>query len=123
MRPSSARTMDPLLLLGSVILVAVALTWIMPAGQYERVGNSQMGAATVVPGSYKRLPSHPVGLGGLLLSVPAGLFHAAEIIFYVFLAGAALTVVEFTGAIGAILDDLTKYVARHQLLVLPIVSL
>jgi uncharacterized ion transporter superfamily protein YfcC len=34
-----------------------------------------------------------------------------------------LTVVEFTGPIGAILDDLTKYLARRQLLVLPIVSL
>jgi len=123
MQPSSARTMDPLLLLGSVILVAVVLTWIIPAGQYERVSNPQMGAATVVPDSYRRLPAHPIGLGGLLLSVPKGLVRAAEIIFYVFIAGAALTVVEFTGAIGAILDDLTKYLAQRQLLVLPIVSL
>jgi uncharacterized ion transporter superfamily protein YfcC len=123
MQPSSARTMDPLLLLGSVIMVAVVLTWIIPAGQYERVSNSQMGAGTVVPGSYKSLPSHPVGLGGLLLSIPTGLVRAADIIFYVFLAGGALTVVEFTGPIGAILDDLTKYLARRQLLVLPVVSL
>ena len=123
MQPSSARTMDPLLLLGSFILVAVVLTWIIPAGQYDRVENSQTGTASVVPGSYKRLPSHPVGFGGLLLSIPAGLARAADIIFYVFLAGAALTVVELTGAIGAILDDLTKYLARRQLFVLPIVSL
>ena len=123
MQPSSARTMDPLLLLGSVILVAVVSRWIIPAGQYERVSNSQMGAGTIVPGSYKSLPSHPVGLEGLLLSIPTGLVRAANIIFYVFLAGGALTVVEFTGAIGAILDDLTKYLARRQLLVLPIVSL
>jgi len=115
--------MDPLVLLSSFILVAVVLTWVIPAGQYERVIDPQMGATTVVPGSYKRLPPHPIGLGGLLLSIPRGLVRAAEIIFYVFLAGAALTVVEFTGAIGAILDDLTKYLARRQLLVLPIVSL
>ena len=123
MQPPSAKTMDPLLLLGSVVLVAVVLTWLIPAGQYERSRSSQTGTATVVPGSYKRLPSHPVGFGGLLLAIPAGLVAAAEIIFYVFIAGGALTVVECTGAIGAILDDLTKYLARRELLVLPMVCL
>ncbi len=115
--------MDPLLLLCSVILIALVMTWIIPAGQYERVSNSQTGVATVVPGSYKSLPSRPVGLEGLLLSIPAGLIRAADVVFFVLLAGAALTVIDLTGAIGAILNTLTKYLARRQLLVVPIVSL
>jgi len=120
---SNARSMDPLLLLGSIILFAAALTWIIPAGQYERISDSQSGAITVVPGSYKYVHSHPVGLGGLLLSIPIGLAKAASIIFYVLICGAALTIVEQTGSIGATLDVVTQYLAARQLMVLPAVSL
>jgi uncharacterized ion transporter superfamily protein YfcC len=52
---TSRRTMDPLLLLGSIIIVAVALTWVIPAGQYERSPDPQSGKIQVVPGSYKRV--------------------------------------------------------------------
>jgi len=119
----TARSMDPLLLLSSIILFAAALTWIIPAGQYERLSDSHSGAITVVPGSYKYVPSHPVGLGGLLLAIPTGLIRAASIIFYVLICGAALTVVERTGSIGVTLDVVPRYLARRQLLVLPVVSL
>lgn len=115
--------MDPLLLLGSIIIVAVALTWVIPAGQYERSPDPQGGKIQVVPGSYKRVPPRPVGLGGLLLSIPQGLVKAAPIVFFVLLSGAALTVVEITGAIGAILDSFARYFGGRPLLVLPLVSL
>jgi uncharacterized ion transporter superfamily protein YfcC len=116
------KTIDPLLLLGSVILIAAALTWVIPSGQYERSSDSRTGAITVVPGSYHGVPSHPVGIGGVLLSIPRGLVGAASIIFYVLLSGAALTVVELTGAIGAILDSVATQFARRPLLVLTLIS-
>ncbi len=119
----SRRGIDPLLLLGTIILMAVALTWLIPAGQYLRSPDAQSGRMQVVPGSYKRVPSHPVGVGGLLLAIPQGLIEAAPIVFFVLLGGAALTVVEITGAIGAILDFLSKYFVRRPLLILPLVSL
>ncbi len=104
-------------------MLAVALTWLIPAGHYERSTDSQNGRTQVVPGSYKRVPQHPVGLGGLLLAIPEGLEQAAPILFYVLLAGAALTVVELTGAVSATLDLLAKYFMRRPLLMLPVVSL
>jgi uncharacterized ion transporter superfamily protein YfcC len=115
--------MDPLLLLGAILIVAVALTWVIPAGQYERSSDSQNGRTQVVPDSYKRVPPHPIGLGGLLLAIPDGLDRAAPIVFFVLLAGAALTVVEMTGAVSAVLDSLAKYFVRRPLLILPLISL
>ena len=103
--------------------MAVALTWVIPAGQYERSSDSQNGRTQVVPGSYKRVPPRRVGLGGLLLAIPQGLDKAAPIVFFVLLAGAALTVVEVTGAVSAILDSLAKYFVRRPLFILPLVSL
>ncbi len=117
------RTMDPLLLLGLIVVIAAALTWVIPAGQYDRVLNSQTGATQVVPGSYKMVPAHPVGLGGLLQSIPEGMNRAASIVFFVLLSGAALSVVEITGAIGAILNSLVKRLHQCPLLILPMVSL
>jgi uncharacterized ion transporter superfamily protein YfcC len=117
------RTTDPLLLLGFIIVVAAALTWVIPAGQYQRSPDSQNGRMQVVPGSYQRVPARPVGLGGVLLSIPQGLVQAAPIVFFVLLAGAALTVVELTGAVVAVLDSFARYFAARPLLVLPLVSL
>jgi len=116
------RSMDPLLLLGAFIVLAAALTWIVPAGQYERQVDSN-GRMQVIPGSYKRVVPHPLGVGGLLLAIPQGLVKAAPIVFFVLLGGAALTVVEITGAVAAILDSLAKYFIRRPLFILPLVSL
>ncbi len=123
-RVMEARAMDPLVLLGCIIIVAAALTWVVPAGQYKRTSNTQGDALIqVVPGSYMRVPRHPVGVGGVLVAIPQGLEKAASIVFYVLLAGAALTVVEATGAVTATLDSLAKYFIRRPIFILPIVSL
>ena len=119
-----AKGMDPVVLLGCILVVAAALTWVVPAGQYKRTSNSEGDAlAQVVPGSYVRVPRHPVGVGGVLESIPQGLERAASIVFYVLLAGAALTVVEATGAVASALDALAKYFVRRPIFILPVVSL
>jgi uncharacterized ion transporter superfamily protein YfcC len=74
-------------------------------------------------GVIPKSPAASVGSGGLLLAIPLGLVKAAPIVFFVLLGGAALTVVEITGAVAAILDSLAKYFVRRPLLVLPLVSL
>ena len=122
-RVVQAKAMDPLILLGCMIILAAALTWVVPAGQYKRSPNTQDSLVQVLPGSYMRVPRQPVGIGGVLLAIPQGLEKAASIVFYVLLAGAALTVVEATGAVTATLDSLAKYFVRRPIFILPVVSL
>jgi uncharacterized ion transporter superfamily protein YfcC len=113
------RTMDPILLVGSIILIAAVLTWIVPAGQYQRTADPATGRTLVVPNSFHSAPQHPVGPWGVLLSIPQGLIGAAAVVFYVLLAGGALTVVEATGAIGNTLDHLVaRFGHRPQLVVM-----
>src|SRR5689334_10759758 len=119
---AAERSMDPILLVGSVIVLAAALTWILPAGRFERVRDSS-GRTLVVPGSYKNVPRTPVGPWGVLTSAPDGLIEAADVVFYVFLAGAALTVVEATGAIGGTIDRLARRFAKRPILILILASL
>jgi len=120
---SKQRTLDPLLLIGSIIVLAAILTWVLPAGQFERTTDPQTHRTIVVPGSYKSVARQPVGPWGALVSVPEGLLEAAEVVFFVLLAGGALTVVEGTGAIGSLLNHLMGRFGDRPLLVLGIASI
>ena len=84
----------PLALLVSCILLAAALTWILPAGKYERRDDPVTGRSLVVPGTYAPTPATPVGLLDALDAIPKGMMDAGLIIFYVFLVGGAFSVVD-----------------------------
>lgn len=116
------RTIDPILLLGSIILLPAILTWLL-AGRFERKTDPQTGRTVVVPGSYKSVPQNPVGPGGVLMSIPQGLMEAGEIVFFIFLAGGALTVIEATGAISNFLNHIMWRFGGRPLLVLALVSI
>ncbi|WP_299519142.1 TIGR00366 family protein [Winogradskyella sp.] len=70
-----------------IIIVMTILTYIIPAGTYERV--IMEGRNVVVPDSYKVVPSTPVGLLDMFKAIPIGFKTASEIIFVVF-AGAIM---------------------------------
>jgi uncharacterized ion transporter superfamily protein YfcC len=116
------RSLDPLLLLGSIIVLAAILTWILPAGRFERTHDAKTGRTLVVPGSYQHVTRHPVGPWGALLSIPQGLIEASEIVFYILLAGGALNVVEATGAMGNFLNHIAGRFFNRPLLVLALAS-
>ena len=114
--------MDPLLLIGSIIILAAILTWILPAGRFTRTTDPATHRTVVVPGSYASVAQRPVGPWAALVSIPQGLTEAAEVVFFVLLAGGALTVVESTGAIGSMLNHLMARFGHNPLLVLGLVS-
>ena len=45
-----------------LIAVVAALTWIIPAGQYQRALNQTLGQEAPVPGTYARRRTQPAGL-------------------------------------------------------------
>ena len=74
------------MLFGIIIFVTI-LTYILPAGTYERIIVD--GRNSVVPDSYKVIPSTPIGILGMFKAIPLGFKAAVEIIFIV-LAGAIM---------------------------------
>ena len=79
------RLPHPLVLLLAGVAVAVALTWVIPAGSYERRTDEASGREVVVPGTYARVPSSPVGLMAALTAVPRGIVAGADVILVVLL--------------------------------------
>ncbi|HUF11718.1 MAG TPA: Na+/H+ antiporter NhaC family protein [Longimicrobiales bacterium] len=107
------------LLLGAVIIAAV-LTWVLPAGEFERAEHPETGREIVVAGSYHRVEADPVGPFEAIVALPRGMIEAADVIFLVFLVGGAFMVIDRTGAFQAGLDRLVRSLGAHELLVIPI---
>ena len=110
----------PLILLVGFVLAAAALTWVVPAGEYQRRDDAASGQQVVVPGTYRTVAPAPVSPWGALVDIPKGMADAASVIFLVFLVGAAWTVVERTGVFGTLLDALVESLRGHDALVIPI---
>lgn len=109
------------LLLLIIIAVAAGLTYIMPAGQFERVVDEATGRELVKAGTYQVMESNPTSLVGLFSSVFRGIVKASEIIGLVFVVGGAFGIVSRTGAIAAGLGSLVKRLAGRESVMVAIV--
>ncbi len=113
----------PVILLLGCVAIAAALTWVVPAGVYDRKDDPVTGRALVVAGTYHRVDPAPVGVFQALVAVPRGLIDAASVIFLVFLSGGAFTVVDRTGALRRLVDALARRLEDRGVLVIPVVCL
>ncbi|MGE3342958.1 MAG: YfcC family protein [Vicinamibacterales bacterium] len=93
------------LLLGGVV-VAAALTWMIPAGHYHRQLDAATGREVVVPGTYELVEAAPVGPMDALLAVPRGIVAGADVILVVLFVGGTFAFLESTGALGRLLAGL-----------------
>jgi uncharacterized ion transporter superfamily protein YfcC len=112
----------PLALLVGCVIVAAALTWLLPAGKFERREDPGTGRSVVVPGTYSRVEPHPVGPFGAMVAIPKGIVDAASVIGLVFLIGGGFTVVERTGTFGRLVNGLARRLKGRGILVIPVAS-
>ena len=112
----------PLVLLSGAVFLAAAASWVMPAGQYDRMEDAATGRTVVVSGTFHSVESAPVGLFDALVAMPRGMINAAEVIFAVFLIGGAFTVVDRAGVLRRGVGWLISTLGDRTVLVIPIIS-
>ncbi|UOG73645.1 AbgT family transporter [Hymenobacter tibetensis] len=112
----------PLVLLVGFILLACVLSYLLPTGIFERRPDAATGRNVVIAGSYHRVPASPVSPLQALVDIPKGLADAASVIFLVFIAGGAFTVVDHTGALRHGVDWLLARFRGREAVVIPIIS-
>jgi len=103
-----------LILIFSIIVLFGILTWIVPAGEFQRV--QKEGRTVVVPGTYVQVQPQPQGIGAILGAPVKGFAQAAYIIAFVFIAGAAFGVVNATGEINRGIEVMANAVAHNATL-------
>ncbi|MBK6831173.1 MAG: YfcC family protein [Flavobacteriales bacterium] len=100
---SGPRAPDAILIITVVLLLAVGLTWLVPAGAFDR---QQVGTRTVVvAGTYHAVEPAPVPWWGFFTAPLKGMTDpdAAMIMAFALLIGGAFAVLNATGAIDAML--------------------
>jgi uncharacterized ion transporter superfamily protein YfcC len=113
----------PLTLLVGCVLVAAALTWVLPAGKFQRREDPVTGRSVVVPGTYARVEAQPVGPFQAFVAIPKGIVDAASVIGLVFLIGGGFTVVERVGTFARLVGGLVLRLRHRGILVIPVASL
>lgn len=96
--PLTPRASSSLILMFLLLWVALCLTWILPAGEFER---NHLLSNAVILSSFQYIEQHPQFLGALLTALLKGFTETASIIGFVLFTGGTLAVVYSTGVIEA----------------------
>ncbi|MBB5321658.1 YfcC family protein [Marinobacter oulmenensis] len=110
-----------------LIAVVAALSWIIPAGQYERVMNDEVGREVAVPGTYETVAPNPQGFVDVILAPTAGFYdpdsytaNAIDVALFVLFLGGFLGVMNATGAIDTGIRSAMRHLKGHEIWMIPI---
>ncbi|MBP1607245.1 MAG: hypothetical protein H6Q08_2619, partial [Acidobacteria bacterium] len=112
----------PFVLLMGAVGTAVLMTWVVPAGEFQRRQDPATGRQVAIPGTYVRVDPAPVGLVPALTAVPRGIVAGADVIATVLFVGGAFALLESTGALARLVGALVGRTRRPRV-VLAVVSL
>ena len=108
-----------------ILMVAlIGLTWIVQAGQYERV--EYQGRMIVVPDTYQEMERNPQSLWDMLSAPIKGFVSAAQIIGFCLLVGGSFGMINKTGAISAGLTSilgLSQRKPQYKKFVVPVIMI
>lgn len=108
----------PFVLLLAAVGVAAALTWIIPAGEYQRKTDDATGRTVVIAGTYARVAAAPVGPMAAVLAVPRGVIAGADVIVTILFVGGAFALLDATGALARLVGLLVGRTRRPKTIVI-----
>jgi len=114
------RLPHPFVLLLGAVAVAALLTWIIPAGEYQRRTDAATGREVVMAGTYTRVAAAPIGLKAALLAVPRGIIAGADVILTILFVGGAFAFLEATGALARLVVMLVGHTRRPRTIVIAV---
>ncbi|WP_428773271.1 YfcC family protein [Vibrio sp.] len=114
-------------ILFALIAIVAMLTWIIPAGQYDRQMNEELGREVPVTGTYQPVEGNPQGALDVLLAPIDGFYDhnsyeaaAIDVSLFVLIIGGFLGLVTKTGAIDAGIERVTARLEGREELMIPI---
>ncbi|RUO65635.1 Uncharacterized membrane protein YfcC, ion transporter superfamily [Pseudidiomarina planktonica] len=97
-----------LVLMTYLMLAALVLTWIIPAGSFDRTENAA-GQTVVLQGTFATIEDQPgVNPLNLFTVIPRALADAQGVIFFVFLIGGVMGIIRKTGMLDAVIGRLLE---------------
>ena len=109
------------ILLFSIIVVCTILTWILPAGEFDRVVNEATGRTVAVAGTFHTVKQSPVGIFQMFQAIYNGMCDAGSVTFFVFISYASINIIISSGAfIGLVAGLLKVFKGKARVAIIPI---
>jgi uncharacterized ion transporter superfamily protein YfcC len=102
-----------------MIIVAALASYVVPAGEYQRIEDKETGKTIVQNETYHAVESNPVGFFDTFKSIPTGLEKGSQIIFYIFLVSGVFGIIRSTGAIEAGIYKGVKLLNGREKILIP----
>jgi len=120
-KTSKSRVPHVFALMFLITIIMAILTWIVPAGEYERI---KVGARTVVVAdSFKVVESNPQGFWQVFDAVVKGWIQSASMIFMVFFVGGAIKILEETGTIRVGMNRIVHKLKGKEFLAVAVIMI
>lgn len=110
-----------------LIIFVAALTWVIPAGKYDRVMSEEVGREVAVPGTYQVVEAKQQGFVDVMLAPTAGFYdpdsyvaNAIDVALFVLFLGGFLGVMNATGAIDTGIRSAMRRLEGRELWMIPI---
>ncbi|MFY0783014.1 C4-dicarboxylate ABC transporter permease [Peribacillus simplex] len=103
-----------------MILIAAALSYLVPAGEFDRVEDKKTGNTVVVENSYHSVENNPIGIFEVPLAIVHGLIDASDTVFFIFIVGGVFQIINSTGTIEAVAARVGKTFMNQGIVIIPI---
>ena len=103
-----------------VIIAMALLSYVIPAGAYERVFNEVANRNVVDPNSFAYVEQSPVSFFTFLQAIPNGMVEVADIMVFIFVVGGAFNIITQTGAMENGIRKLAYKLQGREKLIIPI---
>ena len=112
-----------LVIIFMIILIAVALTWIIPAGEFARIEDAVTGKKLIDPSSFQYIAKTPVNPFGVMNHVVEGFTKSIDLILVILFAGGAFHMVTESGALQASVAKTARKFSNRLYLFIPMLTL
>lgn len=107
-------------LLTGILLCVVVMTYLIPAGEYDRVLDAASGRMVVLPDSFHYIEGKQPGLFGVFLALQRGYVSAADIMFLIVFAYGYVYMLTENGTLNRAIRLLTRKLGSRTHLLIPV---
>lgn len=111
------------IILYGIILIVSLLSYVIPAGEYDRVLDEATGRMIIDPNSYHVIESSPTTIMQFFGAFPAGFVDAGWVVVLTFAVCGGFYVVNKCGAIGGVIQWLAKKLKNKGIYIIPILMI
>ncbi|HCT92914.1 MAG TPA: YfcC family protein [Lachnospiraceae bacterium] len=104
------------------IILAMVLTYVVPAGQYDRV-TDDAGTETVLENSFHAVEQHPVNPARMFVCIAQGFINTADVIFCILMAYCFMGFLVRYGVFDGLIKVLIRKMRNKAFLLLPAVMI